>query len=248
MVNDSAQKNTLAAYDAIAPLYADYSQKYQNYLNSVDALVIKHLSPNMRLLDIGSGDGRRLKKICDALSLQDVVSVEPSKEMAAICQKTTGFTVHKICGDELNSLNEDNFDAITVLWNVFGHMKDTSARLKTLKAVANKLKPNGIMIFDVNNRHNQLAYGRFNVLKRRILDGICFDEKRGDAHYEWEISGQKFPASGHLFIPKEVDKIIQIAGLKIVEKCSINYATGKISPSQLNGQLFYVVMKKYKNN
>ena len=239
MVASSQQQNTLAAYDAIAPLYAEYSEKYQAYLNTVDALVIDCLKSGMRLLDVGSGDGRRLKKICDHHGLTDVVSVEPSKAMAALCHKTTGFPVHSLCGDALGELNEAPFDAITVLWNVFGHMTDSNIRLQTLKAMAKKLKPEGVIMLDVNNRHNQLAYGRFNVIKRRIIDALVFDETRGDAHYEWKIAGQSFPASGHLFTPGEIEDLFARAGFRVDERWSVNYTTGAVSSSPFNGQLFY---------
>lgn len=238
-----AQQPMLAAYDAIAPLYAEYSEKYQAYLNAVDALVISRLRPGMRLLDVGSGDGRRLKKISDAYGLTHVVAVEPSMEMAALCRKTTGFTVHPVCGDELAKIPETSFDAITVLWNVFGHMAGSAARLNALQAMADKLAPNGIIMLDVNNRHNRLAYGRANVLKRRIIDALWFDEKRGDAYFTWNIGDKSFPASGHLFTPREIERLFTKAGLRIVERCSVHYGTGVISPSPFDGQLFYVLTR-----
>jgi hypothetical protein len=152
--------------------------------------------------------------------------------------------VHNICGDELEQLNESAFDAITVLWNVFGHMANSEIRLKTLQGMATKLKPDGVVMLDVNNRHNQLSYGRWNVLKRRIIDAIAFDETRGDAHYEWKIGDKSFPASGHLFTPHEIERLYMRAGFYGVERWSVNYATGAVSASPFNGQLFYVLRLK----
>ncbi len=237
----TAQQNTLAAYDASAPSYAEYSQTRKEYLDAVDQLVIERLPAGTRLLDVGSGDGRRLKKITDAHGLRDVVSIEPSTQMAALCRTATGFTVHALFGDTLDTLKEAPFDAITALWNVFGHMANSAVRLKTLECMARKLKPDGIIMLDVNNRHNQLAYGRWNVLKRRAIDALAFDETRGDAHYEWKIGNQSFPASGHLFTPGEIERLFAKAGLKVAERWSVNYATGALSASPFNGQLFYVL-------
>ncbi len=242
MVDASVQRqNTLRAYDAIAPLYAEYSEKYRNYLSAVDAMAIEHLKPGMRLLDVGSGDGRRLAKITSAVGLTDVVSVEPSKEMAALCRKATGFNVYEMCGDTLSDLPEAPFDAMSALWNVFGHMANSELRIKTLVCMAGKLKPEGFIMLDVNNRHNQLSYGRWNVFKRRIIDVIAFDETRGDAYYDWNIGGQSFLASGHLFTPGEMAGLFARAGLRVTERWSINYATGERSKSPFNGQLFYVL-------
>lgn len=241
MVAAARQENTLAAYDAIAPLYEEYSEKYRAYLNAIDQMVIDRLTPGMRLLDIGSGDGRRLKKITAHHQLKEVVAVEPSPQMAALCRQTTGFPVHMICGDALVQLSETPFDAITALWNVFGHMADSAARLQTLKAMAKKLKPGGIIMLDVNNRHNQLSYGRLNVLKRRIIDALAFDERRGDAYFDWKIGDKTFPASGHLFTPREIERLFAQADLRIAERWSVNYKTGERSASPFNGQLFYVL-------
>lgn len=233
-----AQINTIKAYDAIAPLYAEYSGKYRDYLNAVDQLVVSRLKPGMRLLDVGSGDGRRLKKITSHHDLTDVIAVEPSSEMVALCTDATGFPVYQLFGDELDMLPEANFDAITALWNVLGHMADSHVRLKTLACMKRKLAPGGSLILDVNNRHNQLAYGRFNVLGRRIIDALAFDQKRGDAHYHWKIGNESFPSSGHLFTPAEIDKLFWQAGFKIAERWAVNYGTGEVSFSPFKGQLF----------
>ncbi len=237
----TAQQNTLAAYDAIAPSYAEYSSTRQAYLDAVDRLVAERLKPGMRLLDIGSGDGRRLKKITAQVGITNVVAVEPSENMSALCRTATGFTVHNVCGDQLDQLTEEPFDAITVLWNVFGHMADSDARLKTLRAMAAKLKPDGIVMLDVNNRHNRLSYGSWNVFKRRVIDALAFDEKRGDAHYEWKIGDKSFPASGHLFTPHEIERLYMRTGFYGIERYSVNYTTGAVSTSPFNGQLFYVL-------
>lgn len=238
MVTD-AQANTLKAYDAIAPLYAEYSGRYRDYLNAVDALVIERLAPGTRLLDLGSGDGRRLHKIASHHGLAGVVAVEPSSEMAALCRTTTGFTVHQLFGDELDRLADTGFDAITVLWNVFGHMANSAVRLKTLKLLKAKLAAGGSMMLDVNNRHNRLAYGRWNVARRRVLDALAFDEKRGDVHYQWKIGNDSVPSSGHLFTPGEMAGLFANAGLRVAERYSVNYASGAVSASPFDGQLFY---------
>jgi SAM-dependent methyltransferase len=239
MVAGGARPSMIKAYDAIAPMYAEYSEKYTAYLSTVDRLVTERLRPGMRLLDVGSGDGRRLKKITDQHGLRDVVSVEPSEQMAALCRKATGFPVHPLCGDALDQLDGGPFDAITALWNVLGHVADPAARRQTLTHMAKKLKPDGLIMLDVNNRHNRLAYGRWTVFKRRVIDALAFDERRGDAQFEWKIGNQSFAASGHLFTPGEIERLFAQAGLAVAERCSVHYKTGDVSPSPFNGQLFY---------
>lgn len=236
---EQAYAETLKAYDAIAPLYAEYSARYRAYLDAVDELVIGRLSAGARLLDLGSGDGRRLGKIAGRCRLNDVVCVEPSAEMAVLCRRNTGFPVHSLSGEELDRLPETGFDAVTALWNVLGHMPDSASRLKALVHIRAKLAPGGSAMLDVNNRHNQRSYGRLNVWKRRLVDAISFDEKRGDARFEWRIGDQSFPASGHLFTPAEIEDLFGRAGLAVAERLSVDYRTGAISLSRFDGQLFF---------
>ena len=96
-------------------------------------------------------------------------------------------------------------------------------------------------MIDVNNRHNAAAYGRAKVAGRMIVDTLAFDEKRGDASYDWKIGGVHYPSFGHLFISKEIEMLFRQAGLKIRTRLSINYTTGHVSTSPYQGQLFYIL-------
>lgn len=231
---------TMDAYNAIAPVYSEYSKSREAYLNAVEGLVIRNLAREMRLLDVGAGDGRRLEKIKNAVGISDFVAIEPSPGMARVCRERTGVEVHEIFAENLDRLDIGAFDAITALWNVFGHVS-SPARAKAMKNLAARLKPGGRIMLDVNNRHNASAYGRLNVLKRVVIDGVAFRESRGDAVYEWKIGGQVFKSSGHLFAPAEIEGLIKGAGLRIRERLSVDYATGAVSASRFRGQLFYLL-------
>lgn len=240
-----ADSNIIGAYDAIAPLYEAYSSKRQAYLDAVDELVIANLLPQYRLLDIGSGDGRRLAKLKSCVGLSDIVAVEPSSEMAKICEQKVGVPVYQEFGENIDQLDIGHFDVATALWNIFGHIPSSKARLKTLVNIAQKLNKGGRLILDVNNRHNALAYGKWTVFMRTLVDWFNFKESRGDAHYEWQIGDQSFDASGHLFTPTEIEKLFDAAGFELIKRCSLNYANGEVSDSKYRGQLFYVL--KYVN-
>ncbi|MBT8435512.1 MAG: methyltransferase domain-containing protein [Gammaproteobacteria bacterium] len=236
-----SKSNIIGAYDAIAPLYEEYSSKRQAYLDAVDELVIEQLGADARLLDIGSGDGRRLAKIKQRVGLSEIVAVEPSAEMARICEKNVGVSVYQEYGENLDQLDIGKFDVATALWNIFGHIPDSSARLKTLINIRQKLKPDGRLILDVNNRHNALAYGKWTVFLRRLIDGFNFKESRGDAHYDWQIGDKTFAASGHLFAPAEIERLFAQSGYEIFNRYSVNYASGEVSSSRFRGQLFYIL-------
>ena len=236
-----SESNIIGAYDAIAPLYEEYSSKRQAYLDAVDELVIANLGPDTRLLDIGSGDGRRLAKIKASAGLTDIVAVEPSAEMARICEEKVGIPVYQEFGENIDQLDIGSFDVITALWNILGHIPSSRARQQTLLNIGNKLKPGGKLILDVNNRHNALAYGYWTVLQRVLIDTINFKESRGDAQYKWEIDGVSFDAHGHLFTPAEIEKLFRATGFSVLKRYSVNYDSGAASVSKYRGQLFYIL-------
>jgi SAM-dependent methyltransferase len=235
------KSNIVDAYDAIALHYEEYSSKRQAYLDAVDELVIKNINPTLRWLDIGSGDGRRLAKLKQRAGLTDIVAVEPSTEMAKICGKNASVPVYQEFGENIDKLDIGQFDVITALWNIFGHIPSSQTRLKTLDNILKKLKPGGKLILDVNNRHNALAYGKYKVFFRRILDSINFKESRGDAYYDWKIGDQTFAASGHLFTPDEIEALFFSVDFQVKESFSINYDSGDVSKSKYRGQLFYIL-------
>lgn len=235
---------TLKAYDTIAPFYDEYSSKKTNYLDSIDQLVCNKIKKTDRVLDIGAGNGRRLQKIIKDIGIIDPIAIEPSTGMANLCEKNLNIKVFRSFAEDIDKINIGKFNVIIALWNVFGHIQNSNARLKALKNIYNKLEDNGKFILDVNNRHNSTSYGFINVLKRRVLDFIHFDETRGDATYDWKIKDQSFKSSGHLFTPKEIESLISQAQLKIIQRLTVDYQTGEVSNSKFKGQLFYILEKK----
>lgn len=232
----------LAAYDAVAPIYQTYASSKNLYIDGVDAIIAPYLKPGLRLLDVGTADGCRLAKLTDGKQLQEVVAIEPSKEMVACCNKHP-FPVHHVAAENMASLDLGQFDVVLCLWNVLGHIVDNKTRLQALSNMAQKLRPNGKLIIDVQNRHNAKAYGRFNVAARRLIDCLAFSEHRGNAYYKWDIAGKKYDSSGHLFTPKEVTELFRNAGLKITSQYSVDYQTGKRSASPFAGNLCYILGK-----
>jgi len=216
--------------------------RYESYLVAVEKQVIAELSPGDRLVDIGSGDGRRLSRIMNAVSGISCVAIEPSVGMSEICRQTVKGEVYTAPVEEIDKLDIDQFDVVTSLWNVFGHIS-SDARLGALENIADKLRSGGKLILDFNNRHNAASYGRLRVAWRRILDVMYFREERGDATYEWHINGKVYQGHGHLFTPREIESLFAKTGFSILRRLTINYKDGKISQSKYDGQLFYVLEK-----
>lgn len=233
--------DTIGAYDAMAPYYAEYSVNRKNYLESIDDIVIKAVLKKNRLLDIGSGDGRRLAKIKKMANLVDIIAIEPSEKMVSICREKAKVTVIKATAEEISELDIGQFDAVTALWNVFGHIPDRRGRIKALENIRSTLAPDGILILDVNNRHNASAYGYFSVIKRMLIDTFNFKEERGDAYYEWKVSDKVFHSKGHLFTSSEIEDLFNMTGFKIKSRFSVNYSSGEVSSNKYQGQLLYIL-------
>ncbi|MBI1861055.1 MAG: class I SAM-dependent methyltransferase [Deltaproteobacteria bacterium] len=243
MVDELTQNRpeVVVAYDSLAPKYAEYSSQRLPYLDAVDDVVIQHLKPHNRLLDLGAGDGRRLEKIMQRSGVSDAVAIEPSPVMARLCRMKAGVPVHEIFAQDIEPAQIGRFDVVTALWNVFGHIPDSPARLEALKKISAALKPGGLLILDVNNRHNATAYGIVKVLLRTVVDTVWFKESRGDATYTWNQGDKIIRSKGHLFTPSETEKLFSQARLKILKRFSLNYVTGEVSHSRFRGQLLYIL-------
>ena len=231
-------------YDSIANNYKNISSNKQKYISSVDKLVIKHLKNKNNILDVGSGDGIRLERIKRKLKNKSFVAIEPSKEMCKLFKKNSKIKIYNLDLNNLHKLKYSDFDGITCLWNVFGHLKNNKKRILALKKIKTKMSSSSIFLTDVNNRHNALSYGYFEVFKRLLIDFFFFDEKRGDTKFNFKINGKKIKANGHLFTNKEFSNNLIKAGFEIIKIYPINYKNGKVMNNFLSGQLLYIAKIK----
>ena len=232
----------LSAYDAISDNYEDYSKNRIRYLEAVEGIVQKALQGSDSILDIGSGDGRRLLKISKATNIKKILAVEPSPKMATLCAKK-GIPVVVASAEDLKNHVSSKYSSVLALWNVLGHIATEDLRLNALVQIHDSLTKNGIFICDVNNRHNYNSYGILRVIYRLLIDRIRFNPTRGDAVYEWKIKSKSFTGFGHLFTSNEIERLFIRAGFKILDKWAINYKTGEISKNLLSGQLMYKLAK-----
>jgi len=236
------QPDSSDLYDALAPHYEEYSRNYGPYLQAIEDLTISELATGMRILDVGTGDGRRLKKIMDKVPGLDCTAIEPSAKMAEICRQNIGSQVYVNTVEEIDSLEIGQFDLVISLWNVLGHVP-VEHRLTALQIMVERLKAKGKILLDLNNRHNAASYGYLEVFKRYWIDLLNFDTSRGDANYNWKIGDQEYRGYGHLFMPAEAEGLFSRAGLKVNKRLTVNYRTGKTSSSRFLGQLFYILEK-----
>ncbi len=230
-------------YDALAPHYREYAEKKSAYIAGVDRFVLEHIPHGAKsLLDIGAGDGVRGMLLAQQMGISDIILCDYSPEMIACCKRLNPTEVWESAVEDLPDAGK-RFDVIICLWNVLGHLPGHDERVRALAKMKNYLTDKGRIFFDVNNRHNAAAYGWLRVFGRILIDTVYFNEKRGDASFDWKIGCNVYPAMGHLFTPLEVERIVRESGLHVQRKAAVDYATGEVSCSPLRGQLLYLVAK-----
>src|SRR4029077_1527965 len=70
------------AYDRIAPVFSRLAEQRKPYLDRIDQLVLSAIPPGARsMLDVGSGDGSRARRIAQSQGISELVLLEPSLAM-----------------------------------------------------------------------------------------------------------------------------------------------------------------------
>lgn len=231
----------VAAYDRIAPEFARLSQGRRAYLHGVEQLVISQIPPSVRsLLDVGAGDGTRAVRIAKASKIESLTLLEPSEEMRR--RWPTGVQSWAMRAEDLQG-QQGQFDVITCLWNVLGHIFPSENRAKVLCQFARLLSPDGLLFIDVSHRYNARHYGIAPTLFRLIRDCVSFNESTGDVIARWEVGGMKYATDGHVFTHGEFRRLLQQAGFTIKKRLIVDYGTGEVHRWAFAGNLFYVLQR-----
>lgn len=225
----------IAAYDYIAPQFARLSAFRRAYLDQVEQQIIAAFPNNARaLLDVGAGDGSRSQRIAQACGISRLVLVEPSAAMRG--PSIPGVETWSMRAEDLGEI-DSQFDAITCLWNVLGHIDPAAARAGVLRQFARLLSREGLVFIDVNHRYNAAEYGVVPTVLRALRDRIRPDERNGDVEAVWDQCVTK----GHVFTDREFRAFAQDAGLEVRKRIVIHYRTGQLQRRSYCGNLLYVL-------
>jgi len=229
----------VAAYDRIGPVFASIAEKRRSYLDSVDRLVISGIPSGSRsMLDVGAGDGARARRIAQARDIAELVLLEPSLAMRGkVCSDAKLLAIR---AEELH-LVEAEFDAITCLWNVLGHIFPAVARLEVLHQFARLISPHGRIFIDVLHRYNLRHYGAIPTALRFLRDHLRWKDTNGDVVIAWDVDEVQCTTRGHVFTHKEFRSLAQAAGLNVETRFVVDYATGERQPCSIAGHLLYVL-------
>jgi SAM-dependent methyltransferase len=234
-----SHSDPVAAYDRVAPVFARLAQQRKPYLDRIEQLVLSEIpSGSCSMLDVGSGDGARARRIAQARGIEELVLLEPSRAMlGSVAANAKVWTMR---AEELHSVQAE-FDVITCLWNVLGHIFPASARIEALRQFARLVSPHGRIFADVNHRYNARQYGSLQTVVRFIRDQASWDEKNGDVAVTWEVDSKECTTRGHVFTDKEFRSLSFGAGLRIEKTFIVDYATGELRRWRWKGNLLYVL-------
>jgi 2-polyprenyl-3-methyl-5-hydroxy-6-metoxy-1,4-benzoquinol methylase len=231
----------VAAYDQVAPEFARLSEQRKSYLHSVEQVIISETPSGMRsLLDVGAGDGTRAWRIAQAGKLETVVLLEPSAKMRSRCPAQA--QVWAMRAEDLRH-KQAQFDVITCLWNVLGHIFPAASRIEVLRQFAHLLSPGGKIFIDVSHRYNARHYGILPTALRFVKDYISPGEQNGDVVAAWSLGETQCATRGHVFTHKEFRSLSRAAGLTMEKRFVIDYATGKQHQCSFNGNLLYLLRR-----
>jgi 2-polyprenyl-3-methyl-5-hydroxy-6-metoxy-1,4-benzoquinol methylase len=216
-------------YDSIAEEYGEISFKRLNYLLAVEKFVLTRVKEveSKNLLDVGTGDGKRLARILEQHQFEIVTAVEPSLNMFRKLEKLN-LEIELQNSTIENFKTEEKYDLILCLWNVIGHIDNLDKFLLRLRTF---LKPGGTVIIDFNNKFNIKQYGLQNVLMN-LLSAIGV----GSQNRQRGV----FPLDGVNFVKVwskyEFNKVSK-KYFKNHQYRYLNYQSGKIERFLLAGQV-----------
>lgn len=229
-------------YDALQDTYTREHEVRSAYLDAIDAIVIdRAVGAGARtLLDIGCGDGRRLRRILDRAGLAGV-GIDISPRMVAAAQ-AAGIEAHVVDIVDPGSgwpLEGRRFDVVTALWNVVGHIHGATERQRALANMRASLDGGGQLILDVNNRYNAAAYGWRAALANGIGD-LSGRGPAGDFVMRRTVDGGDVETVTHLFSVGEIERLCREAGLSPDEVRFVDYADGRTDRGRWSGQICLV--------
>lgn len=246
--SDNIYDDPVAAYDRIAPIYRDLSEQRRAYLDRVEQRVLSEMPAGSRsLLDVGSGDGSRSRRISQARDINRLVLLEPSSAMQG--ERPAGAEVWTMRAEELSTVQAE-FDVILCLWNVLGHIFPVQGRREVLRQLGRLTTPRGAIFLDVNHRYNASHYGLPATLLRSIRDRISWRAENGDVVVRWKVPEHSIESNrgeaqcatlGHVFTDREFRTLAREAGLRIEKRFVVDYTTGELRRWSWQGNLLYLL-------
>jgi SAM-dependent methyltransferase len=231
--------DTLALYDAIAPIYDEWqawngmtpfalvtAAKLAPLLEREAEAIAAHRPAPFAVLDIGCGTGALLLKLRERRPDWRLAGVDGSTGMLAAASakpraRTVTWTRAPLAGPLPYAA--EAFDAIAAFYDTMNHVLEAETLGRALAAVATVLRPGGLFAFDVTNRIGFERWWRgrndFRGVDWRVTVDAQFDPHTtlGTAEITIVRPGfrRTFRLTERLFTEQEVQRRLAAAGFTV---------------------------------
>lgn len=202
--------------DHMGPAYLRYSFT-KGTRQEVDHIIkVLHLTPGMRILDVGCGPGRHAYELAERGFI--VHGIDISQTFVEIATKSApdGATFERMDARDMTFLSE--FDAVICLCQgAFGLMTANGHDIDVLRGMRRALKDNGRLALSAFNAYFAVKYH----------EAATFDADTGVAHERTEVknpSGQGIEVDlwTGCYTPRELRLMLATSGLEIQSISSVN--------------------------
>ena len=210
--------------------FADVYDEWYADVTDVEATVTRMVElagPGGRVLELGVGTGRLAVPMASA-GLQ-VIGIDSSRAMLErVIEREGGTAVATICGDMVDDLPDESFDACLVAYNTLFNLLDADAQQRCFTEVAARLRPGGSFVVEAIVPDPTAPAGADVRVRSRHADRVVLsvsdhrpDEQRtfGPFVELSEAGGVRLrPWSIRWAAPAELDAMADAAGLVLVER------------------------------
>lgn len=223
------ERSTVAIYSSLTSRYDSLADQRRSYLEAVDRLFLE-LAKNSgnHWLDIGSGDGFRAVQLNRQLD-KTLTLLEPSLLLASDFEEThSDITVIR---STLSSAKiSRQFDLVSMLWNVIGHVDSLDDSLKKIYGV---LADDGVIFLDANSPFNVRRFGFLAVFRNLA--------STGPIQFSWP--DRNSPGRVNFFGRRVLKTKLELAGF-VPEFRYINYDNGLPASSEFTGSIVCIARKR----
>jgi SAM-dependent methyltransferase len=242
--------------EIFGPLHANWYDRWhgtKDYRAEVDQLiaVIRRAAPAGRLgsiVDLGCGTGRHLELLAEAGS--EVVGVDRSAVMVARAKERLarfGPRASVVEGDLTELRLDRGFDALTMMFSVFGYHTGNDELLAVLAVAHRHLHPGGLLLFDVLDAATVLREGPrggvtvVNDGTRQLLRATTGSLDIDQQVYQlgirlWLLDGDRVAERAEeshrlrFFLPRELELLLRVGGFRLLGSAPL--AGGQPGPSR----------------